>query len=225
VIFSVAISDWMFKKASQFKFINDCPVSYIHREYIGTGVLRGRPVPGVKKVALRLRVPDLRLTPAGEKYLYALAGLRARKSTGELRLACDLYPIVEGVQVRISDYCCSHLSDTPALDNVRFLYDQACRLVDEASKADVIDAAVAAGRDPATDATVLAMDKDIAARVAARAADTARERERRAAEEKQRMLAAREERAAARRARLAAEAEAEAQAKLAGEAVAAAPTA
>ena len=82
--------------AEDFKYIRDCPVHYTHREYIGTGLLRGKRVPGTNKVTLRMNIADLKLTDAQRKYFAALAGKRFHPGKGELKMTCGLYTIPEG---------------------------------------------------------------------------------------------------------------------------------
>jgi len=82
--------------AEQYRYLGACALNFTHREYIGTGSKRGQPVPGVKKVTLRLKVSELGLTAGGRKYLAALVGPRYNERLDELKLTEDLYPAVEG---------------------------------------------------------------------------------------------------------------------------------
>lgn len=157
--------------ADQFKHIRDCPIHYTHREYIGTGMLRGKRVPGTNKISMRLNVADLGFTEGQRKYFAALAGKRFHPGKGELKLACALYTLPEGtsldpffaisllypVLVPVSLFrsvLSVALFASSDADNIRYLYDLTSRLVDESLKGDAIDAALAAGRNPDEDPAV-----------------------------------------------------------------------
>lgn len=78
----------------EYQYLYNAPVVYTHREYVGVGPTRGKTVPGVAKVQMRLKVADLALSDGQKHYLEALAGLRIRD--GHLILVSDTYPEPQG---------------------------------------------------------------------------------------------------------------------------------